>query len=130
MHHPQMGKTVKGFNFSQPLNKNSNTKNLNFLFPFPHFLSNQTETKPKAFSEFREITNLEGLSEPLSLAKIVNDSLKLGDSELVPIVYPIIELWYHACLRISEGTDFGVQARLVGSSSTSVVGSSCNRNLD
>jgi len=58
-------------------------------------------------------TNLESLGEPTAFAKVTNDALKFCDSDLVPLVHPIVEHRNHTGVGISEGTDFRVQARFI-----------------
>lgn len=49
----------------------------------------------------------------LALAKIVNDAVKLADTDLLPSVHPVVELRHDARARASERTDFGVESDLV-----------------
>jgi len=57
--------------------------------------------------------DLEGLGEPTALAKVTNDALKFCDSDLVPLVHPIVEYRYHTGVGISEGADFRVEVRFI-----------------
>lgn len=63
--------------------------------------------------ENKKEPNLKSMSEALSLAKIVNDALKLGDSNVVPIFYPGFKLSFSAFVRASQRADSGIQSSFV-----------------
>lgn len=68
----------------------------------------------KSKATLREIENLESLCESTTLAKITNNALKLTNTDLVPLVDPIIELRSNTSGLITEWTDYGVETRFLG----------------
>lgn len=58
----------------------------------------------------------------------MNDALKLGHSDLFPLLNPVVELRSHASAGVSERADLVVESGLVGRSS--VVGSARARISD
>ncbi|KAM0981410.1 hypothetical protein TB1_013760 [Malus domestica] len=80
---------------------------------FFHFLSNKTGDNTNCKVRKKD-GNLEGLGEAFPLSKVVNDTLKLSDSDFVAIVDPIVELWNHIQARVFERADFVVEGQLLG----------------
>ncbi|KAM1456545.1 hypothetical protein ACFX13_034672 [Malus domestica] len=58
--------------------------------------------------------DLEGLGEAFPLSEVMNDALKLGDSDFVAIVVPVVELWNHIQARVFERAYFVVEGQLLG----------------
>ncbi|KAM1020398.1 hypothetical protein ACFX13_042372 [Malus domestica] len=77
------------------------------------FWSNQTRDNTNSKVRKKD-GNLEDLGEAFLLSDVVNDVLKLGDSDFVAIVDPVVELWNHIQARVFERADFVVEGRLLG----------------
>ncbi|KAM1337428.1 hypothetical protein FF1_041592 [Malus domestica] len=77
------------------------------------FWSNQTGDNTNCKARKKD-GNLEDLGEAFPLSEVVNDALKLRDSDFVAIVDPVVELWNHIQARVSERADFVVEGRLLG----------------
>ncbi|KAM1020405.1 hypothetical protein ACFX13_042378 [Malus domestica] len=77
------------------------------------FWSNQTRDNTNCKVRKKD-GNLEDLGEAFPLSDVVNDALKLVDSDFVAIVDPVVELWNHIQARVSERADFVVEGRLLG----------------
>ncbi|KAM1020397.1 hypothetical protein ACFX13_042372 [Malus domestica] len=76
-------------------------------------MSNQTRDNTNSKVRKKD-GNLEDLGEAFLLSDVVNDVLKLGDSDFVAIVDPVVELWNHIQARVFERADFVVEGRLLG----------------
>ncbi|CAN6565258.1 unnamed protein product [Malus baccata var. baccata] len=80
---------------------------------FFHCMSNQTGDNTNCKARKKD-GNLEDLEEAFPLSEVVNDALKLSDSDFVAIVDPVVELWNHIQARVSKRADFVVEGRLLG----------------
>ncbi|CAN6705397.1 unnamed protein product [Malus baccata var. baccata] len=76
-------------------------------------MSNQTGNNTNCKARKKD-GNLEDLGEAFPLSEVVNDALKLRDSDFVAIVDPVVELWNHIQARVFERADSVVEGRLLG----------------